>query len=156
MFNDAVQDTMKLVMCLCVLLTSQLGACASAPAPAPASVEPWPERVSERCPDREIALECFRGSGVPRAAIDAAVRSLIDDIQACVRPDALPLQMSLMVETLGGAPTCVDASVRDNPIARCTASLVARKLRIPGALPEETCSFRYPFRFELKDDKEAP
>jgi hypothetical protein len=83
----------------------------------------------------------------------------------------VPVKVMLTVETRGGSPSCIEASVWDNELekfqsipwlgddllfavetARCAATVVARDLVIPDSTPDETCRFRYPLEFAWDEE----
>jgi len=116
-----------------------LSGCVSAAPPAPKPSVPWPATVADTCPEREVPLECFR-----RASIQAAIESLSVELGACHRPGEQPVDVMLRVETLAGAPTCVERSPREGEAVSCLAKAVARHLVIRDSRPDERCSFRFP------------
>ena len=123
--------------------------CASTPSPAQRalveqSIPPWPESVADTCPERRVSVECFRDSGLPKAAVNEGMANLFEKLHDCIRRDAVPVKVMLTIETRGGAPSCVDRSPRSGEAARCLANAVARHLVIPNSRPDEACSFRYP------------
>ena len=138
---NGVQLNMKLISYLVVVLAFGLSGCASAPAPVKPPVEAWPSSVAQTCPERRVSLCCFRSG-----AIREAMGRLTEDLQACHGPAVEPVLVELTVETLGGVPSCVERSLKDNEAARCLATAVARGLVISDSPREEACSFRYPVR----------
>jgi len=92
-------------------------------------------------------MECFRGSGLPKAAVNEGMANLFKQLHGCIRRDAVPVKVMLTIETQGGSPSCVERSVLDNETARCAATVVARDLVIPDSAADETCRFRYPLKF---------
>ena len=147
---------MKITAHVMTVIALSLSGCASAPTPAKPLVVTWPEAVADTCPKRTVSVECFRGPAFPREAIKAGMAKLHEQFFACIRYEELPIELSVTIETKGGAASCVDASVRDTETARCVAAVVARDLRIPDSPPDETCGFRFPFKFELPADDKAP
>ena len=146
-----------------VMIALALSGCASAPTPTQSAkpglnqpIPEWPESVAETCPKREISLECFRGAGVPREAVRQGFASLVERLHGCMRPDELPVSFKLRVETLAGAPTCVEPTVLGKETVRCVATVVARELRLAGSTPDEACGFTYPFKFQMSDEDDAP
>ena len=143
--------TRSLLLSLPVLALG-LSGCASTPSPVQTllveqPIPAWPASVADTCPERRVSVECFRDSGLPKAAVNEGMATLFEKLHACIRRDAVPVKVMLTIETRGGSPSCVEPSVRDNETARCAATVVARDLVIPDSTPDETCRFRYPLKF---------
>ena len=145
------------LLAVCLLSVMGLGGCASTPRPVQTllveqPIPPWPASVADTCPQRRVSVECFRGSGFPKAAVNEGMADLSEQLQACIRRDAVPVKVMLTIETQGGTPSCVDRSVRDNETALCAATVVARDLVIPESTPDETCRFVYPLKFAWDEE----
>ena len=129
------------------LMAMSLFGCATAshhsPAPAP---PPWPEGVSKECPQRDRHLECFRS-----AEIRQAMWGLRERFNACHPFTPEPVKVILKLETLGGSPTCVEASPAASPAAACLTDVIAHHFKIPGSRSDEPCSLDYPILFNLSD-----
>ena len=141
--------------------------CASVPKhPIEQSIPSWPESVAEACPERKVSVECFRSEGFPRSAIHKGMTTLEEQLKGCIRREAGPIQISLTVETRGGTPSCVEASVWVNELekfqtlpwladdlilaaetARCAASVVARDLVLPESPADAHCRWNMPIHF---------
>jgi len=141
--------------------------CASVPKPPLEQLSPaWPESVADECPERKVSVECFRSEGFPRKAIEEGIASLQDQLAGCVRRDAGPVQVKLTIETRGGTPSCIEASVwveelekfqtipwlADEEVlaaetARCAAAIVARDLVLPESSPDDHCRWNFPIQF---------
>ena len=140
-----------------VVIALGLSGCASAPSPVQTllveqPIPAWPASVADTCPERKVSVECFRGSGLPKAAVNEGMANLFEQLHGCIRRDAVPVEVMLTIEARGGSPTCVDRSVRDNETARCAATVVARELVIPDSPPDETCRFLYPLKFAWDEE----
>ena len=135
-------------------LASTLSACATAAVSAaessversfgeqPAKTEAWPEDVKTQCPDRKQHLECFR-----RSEIQEGMAALAERWHALHPHRPEPLLVKVRVETLGGKPTCVEWTPREDETARAVATVVAHHFSIQGSQPEERCSLTYPVKF---------
>ena len=141
--------------------------CASVPKPALEQLSPaWPESVADECPERKVSVECFRSEGFTRSAVHEGMSKLEEQLQGCIRREAGPIQISLTIETRGGTPSCVEASVWVNELekfqtlpwladdlvlaaetARCAASVVARDLVLPESPPDAHCRWNMPIHF---------
>ena len=145
--------------------------CASAPKTVQrTAVDPpspvWPESVADECPERKVSVECFRSAGFSRKAIGEGMASLQDQLAGCLRRDAGPVQVKLTIETRGGTPSCVEASVwlhdlekfqtipwlADEQVlaaetARCAAAIVARDLVLPESSQDDHCRWNFPILF---------
>ena len=157
MRSHAVSESMKTIQAAIVIIALSLSGCASAPSVVETPkinqpIPPWPESVADTCPERKRSIECFRGSGFPKEVVREGFATLVDAFHGCIRPESLPVAFTLDIETLDGAPTCVDRSVRDNETARCVATVVARSLRLRDPPPGETCAFTFPFKFQMSDE----
>ncbi len=145
--------------------------CASTPSPAQRAlveqpIPPWPESVADTCPESRVSVECFRTYGFPWAAVHEGMANIHEQLRGCIRRDSVPVQVKLTIETRGGSPSCVEASVWDNELekfqsipwlgddllfaaetARCAATVVARDLVLPDSPPDEHCRWNSPLHF---------
>ena len=141
--------------------------CASVPKPPLEQPSPaWPDSVADECPEREVSVECFRSEGFPRKAIEEGMASLQDQLASCIRREAGPVQVKLTIETRGGTPSCVEASVWLHDLekfqtipwladeqalaaetARCAAAIVARDLILAESSPDDHCRWNFPIRY---------
>lgn len=146
-------------------------ACASTPSPVQRAVvdkpiPAWPASVADTCPEREVSVECFRREGFPRTAIREGMTNLEEQLQGCIRRDSAQVRVKLTIETHGGSPSCVEASVWDKDLeayqsvrwlhdgllsagetARCAATVVAGALVLPDSSPDEHCRWNFPIHF---------
>ena len=145
--------------------------CVSTPSPVQRGqvhepIPAWPESVAETCPERKVSVECFRREGFPKADIRAGMEKLNEQLKGCIRRDSVQAKVRLTIETRGGAPSCVEASVWDKELeayqsvawlhegllsaaetARCAATVVARDLVFPGSPSDEHCRWNFPLSF---------
>jgi len=121
-------------------------------------------------------VECFRYEGFPWTAIREGMANIDEQLQGCLRRDAVPVKINLTIETQGGSPSCVEASVWANELekfqslpwlpddqfaeaemARCAAAVVARNLVLPESPPDEHCRWSSQYSShvdeELRDDR---
>jgi len=148
--------TRSLLLSLSVLALG-LSGCASTSSPIKGlgveqPIPAWPATVADTCPERAVSVECFRGAGLPKAAVNEGMSKLLEQLHGCIRRDAVPVTVMLTIETQGGSPSCVEPSVLDNETARCAATVVARNLVIPGSTADATCRFNYPLKFTWSDE----
>jgi hypothetical protein len=132
---------MKVSLLLALFTALGISGCASAPFQP--RVAPWPDSVSETCPQRDRHLECFR-----QPSIRDAMHGLIPRFRACHPLSDESVKIRLVFETRGGAPTCVEGSPPKSPTARCLAEVVAHHFELPDSSPEATCSIDFPMVFE--------
>lgn len=111
-------------------------------------------------------MECFRNYGFPRAAVHEGMSKINEQLLGCSRLASVPVKVELTIETRGGLPSCVEASVWVNELekfqsipwladdrlseaemARCAAAIVARGLVLPESSPDEHC--RWSSRLDL-------
>ncbi len=123
----------------------------------------WPASVADTCPERRVSVECFRAEGLPWTAVNEAMEGRYEQLRACIRPDSELVKVKLTIETRGGSPSCVEASVWDKDLerfqslswlhdglrsagetARCAATIVARDLALPDSPPDEHCRWSTP------------
>ena len=126
----------------------------------------WPASVADTCPERRVSVECFRYEGFPWTAIHEGMADLNEQLQGCTPQDSVPVKVRLTIETRGGSPACVEASVwlselekfqalpwlpderlSEAETARCAAAVVARGLVLPDSPPEEHCRWHSPVHF---------
>ena len=160
--THSVYRLMKRIVCIALLTGVQLliGSCASLSGSAPAltpNSPPWPAAIATTCPKRARHIECFK-----RTEIRQAMHSLRDSFAACSpfasrseneRPRK-PLKVTLKIETMGGAPTCIESTPAQHRASQCLAEVIAHHFTIPGSDPDEACALSYPILF--KPAIEAP
>ena len=118
-------------------------ACASSPAPVQQPLQPWPTTVAKSCPRSKIPLECFR-----KGDISETMQRLANEVTICHGREPKPVLVTLRMQTLAGAPSCVEYKPHQSETARCVGHIVANQFQLPKSPKDERCDIhRYPIRF---------